>query len=238
MAIRSCPRFLHPLYSFRTAGFPQYGWKPALSSCALPKPFRASFDAGAAVHPFLAFPIQASGTAAVPTGPWLSTVYHVRACNRYYGLIRQSDELRPAWLSQLTLAGLCPGRAVRLTFPSLPVVYGRACPSQGLPRPESAITTRPNHPLPRQDLHLQACQRLKAAHRNLLFARPARTQRCAVKTIRPRSSTPRKQFANHARVYGFKVAKVALPFVRTAISNHRALPLNTPGPKSKVTRTR
>ena len=63
--------------------------------------------------------IQASGTAAVPTGPWLSTVYHVRACNRYYGLIRQSDELRPAWLSQHTLAGLCPSRAVRLTFPSL-----------------------------------------------------------------------------------------------------------------------
>ena len=34
--------------------FPQYGWKSALSSCALPKPFGASFDAGAAVHPFLA----------------------------------------------------------------------------------------------------------------------------------------------------------------------------------------
>ena len=68
---------------------------------------------------FWPFLIQASGTAAVPTGPWLSTVYHVRACNRYYGLIRQSDELRPAWLSQHTLAGLCPSRAVRLTFPSL-----------------------------------------------------------------------------------------------------------------------
>ena len=68
---------------------------------------------------FWPFLIQASGTAAVPTGPWLSTVYHVRACKRYYGLIRQSDELRPAWLYQLTLAGLCLGRAVRLTFPSL-----------------------------------------------------------------------------------------------------------------------
>jgi len=43
----------------------------------------------------------------------------VRACSRYYGLIRQSDLLRPVWLYQLTLAGLCPGRAVRLTFPSL-----------------------------------------------------------------------------------------------------------------------
>jgi hypothetical protein len=127
---------------------------------------------------FWPFLIQASGTAAVPTGPWLSTVYHVRACKRYYGLIRQSDELRPAWLSQLTLAGLCPCRAVRLTFPSLAVVYGRACFSRGLPQPESAITTRPNRPLPRQDFYLQACQRLKAAHRNLLCA-PTRTDRCA-----------------------------------------------------------
>jgi len=33
----------------------------------------------------------------MPTGPWLSTVYHPRACKRYYGLIRRSDELRPAW---------------------------------------------------------------------------------------------------------------------------------------------
>jgi hypothetical protein len=31
------------------------------------------------------------------------------------------------------------------------------------------MTTRPNHPLPRQDLHLQACQRPKAAHRRMLF---------------------------------------------------------------------
>ena len=124
---------------------------------------------------FWTFLIQASGTTAVPTGPWLSTVYHVRACKRYYGLIRQSDELRPAWLYRPTLAGLCPCRAVRLTFPSLAVVYGRACPSGVSPQPESAITTRPNHPLPRQDLHLQACQRPKAAHRNLLFGAPACT---------------------------------------------------------------
>jgi hypothetical protein len=46
-------------------------------------------------------------------------VYHVRACNRYYGLIRQPDELRPVWLSQLILAGLCPDGAARLAFPSL-----------------------------------------------------------------------------------------------------------------------
>ena len=57
----------------------------------------------------------------------------------------------------------------RRQAPTDPPVYGRACPGRGLPQPESAITTRPNHPLPRQDFHLRACQRLKAAHRNLLF---------------------------------------------------------------------
>ena len=36
-----------------------------------------------------------------PTGPWLSAVYHVRACKRYYGLMRQSDGLRPVWLRSL-----------------------------------------------------------------------------------------------------------------------------------------
>ena len=59
------------------------------------------------------------GTTAMPTGPWLSTVYHVRACNRYYGLMRQSDELRPAWASSAYSGRSLPSRAVRLTFPSL-----------------------------------------------------------------------------------------------------------------------
>ena len=31
-----------------------------------------------------------------------------RACKRYHGLMHLSDELRPAWLAQLTLTGLCP----------------------------------------------------------------------------------------------------------------------------------
>jgi len=66
--------------------------------------------------------------------------------------------LRPAgWLGRLASPRL------RLVPPTGPPVYGRACPSQGLPGPGSAITTRPNHPLPRQDFHLQACQRPKAA---------------------------------------------------------------------------
>src|SRR5437879_5862221 len=44
-----------------------------------------------------------------------------------------------------------------------PPVYGRACPSRSLPQPESAITTRPNHLLPRRDSHPLAYQRTKAA---------------------------------------------------------------------------
>ena len=113
--------------------------------------------------------VQMYRFAAVPTGPWLSAVYHVRAGKRYYGLMRRSDELRPAWASSAYSGRSLPWRAVRLTFPALAVVYDRACPSRGLPQPESAITTRPNHPLPRQDLHLQVCPSLKAAHRKLVL---------------------------------------------------------------------
>jgi hypothetical protein len=47
----------------------------------------------------------------------------------------------------------------------LPFFAPSACPSRGLPQPESAITTRPNPPLPRQDLPLRACQRFKLTAR-------------------------------------------------------------------------
>ena len=93
--------------------------------------------------------------------------------------MRRSDELRPAWASSAYSGRSLPLGAVRLTFPSLAVVYGRACPSRGLPQPESAITTRPNHPLPRQGLHLRARQRLRAAHKNSVFRAPACTWRYA-----------------------------------------------------------
>jgi hypothetical protein len=72
--------------------------------------------------------------------------------------------LRPArWLGLLT----SPRR--RLASPTGQPVYGRACPGTGLPKPRSAITTRPNHLLPRQDFHLLACQRSKAALRSAIF---------------------------------------------------------------------
>ena len=168
---RVLPTFPPPLYSFRMAGFPQYGWKPASSSGALPTPLRASFDAGAAVHPFPAISYPASGTAAAPTGPWLSAVYHVRACKRYYGLMRQSDELRPAWLYQLTLAGLCPGRAVRLTFCGL---------REGLPQPGS--------PLARVCYHYSAQASLAEA--GLAPASVSKTEGCTQKF----ASSPRHRF--------------------------------------------
>jgi len=67
-----------------------------------------------------AIPLQSRWCVCVcrPTGPWLSTVYHVRACKRYYGLMRQSDGLRPVY-------GLCrpvfalAGRPSHLPFSAL-----------------------------------------------------------------------------------------------------------------------
>ena len=57
----------------------------------------------------------------MPTGPWLSTVYHTRACKRYYGLIRRSDELPPAWPCGLLwrVFARYPGRSPHLPFFSL-----------------------------------------------------------------------------------------------------------------------
>ena len=62
--------------------------------------------------------VQTYRFAAVPTGPWLSAVCHACASNRYYGLMRQSDELRPAWACSACSGRSLPSRAVRLTFPS------------------------------------------------------------------------------------------------------------------------
>src|SRR5438045_9526515 len=65
--------------------------------------------------------------------------------------------LRPArLLGRLT----SPRRRCTLTDPP---VYCRACSNRSLPQPESAITTRPNHLLPRRDSHPFMYQRTKAA---------------------------------------------------------------------------
>ena len=49
------------------------------------------------------------------------------ACNRYYGLMRQSVELRPAWASSACSGRSLPSRAVRLTFPSFLCHTVHAC---------------------------------------------------------------------------------------------------------------
>ena len=86
--------------------------------------------------------------------------------------------LRPArWLERLAKSRR------RLCAADRPAPLRQSLPQPGSPRPGSAITTRPNHPLPRQDFHLQACQRPKAAHRNLLFPRPAHMLSIARKGI-------------------------------------------------------
>jgi hypothetical protein len=124
------PSFPPPPLFIPYGGFSPVRLEASLSPSTLPSPFRISFDAGLAIHPFLAFLIQASGIAAVPTGPWLSMVYHVRTFNRYYGLIRQSGELRPAYRLFWSVFALA-GRPPHLPFfalshlPSMPLPLPR-----------------------------------------------------------------------------------------------------------------
>jgi len=251
---RDRPCFPSPLHSFRTVGFPQYGWKTAFAADE-PSPHTGlltlvPLSPGLTMSRGLvalcrAIPLQSRWCVGVcrPTGPWLGAVYHARTSKRYYGLMRRPDGLRPVYglsRSVFALTGRPPGfpffalthalrpcrtpypadcpssldgsslghtslhhllsgsavsacpltgfREVRLSrqqvslnvtactlagaadqspptplAPTGPPVYSRACPSQGLPQPRSAITTRPNHLLPRRDFHPLACQRTKAA---------------------------------------------------------------------------
>jgi hypothetical protein len=115
-AIRSYRRFPRPLFSFRTASFPRLETQPGR-----PAPFRDRLRPRLTpgLRSFRVWlRVQTYRCAAAPIGPWLSTVYHVRACKRYYGLMRQSDELRPAWACSACSGRSLPSRAVRLTFPS------------------------------------------------------------------------------------------------------------------------
>jgi len=73
-----------------------------------------------------------------------------------------------------------PSLKLRRTGGPVRLAPGGLCPRGPFPSPSllclgilCLATTRPNHPLPRQDSHLQACPRLKAAHWNLVFCRPA-----------------------------------------------------------------
>ena len=120
---RNRPCFPSPLHSFRTVGFPQYGWKTAFakgepSSTLEFAPLRLTLPRSDLVQgsgsPYRAIPLQSRWCVCVcrPTGPWLSAVYHARTCNRYYGLMRQSDGLRPVYglsRSVFALTGCPPG---------------------------------------------------------------------------------------------------------------------------------
>lgn len=80
--------------------------------------------------------------------------------------------------SALHVAACTFARTVDQSLPAACATNSSARARQSLPqsgsppKPGSAVTARPNHPLPRQDLHLQACQRPKVAHKKSLFARP------------------------------------------------------------------
>ena len=138
---------------------------------------------GPSASPSLLCLVTPSGHAATSTPPAarllvmvhpsgiraLTTPHLVRLFRKTPSLASERNEFRGGsflfmlrsarWLGQLT----SPRR--RLASPTGQPVYGRACPGPGLPKPRSAITTRPNHLLPRQDFHLLACQRSKAALR-------------------------------------------------------------------------
>jgi len=94
--------------------------KPSLPHCgfARPRPTvpRSDHVQGSG-SPRRAIPLQSRWfvCACRPTGPWLSAVYHVHACKRYYGLIRRSGGLRPVYGLSRTVFALA-GRPPHLPF--------------------------------------------------------------------------------------------------------------------------
>ena len=128
-----------------------------------------------------------------------------------------SYRLRPMWwLGRLT----SPRR--RVIAPTGPPVYSRACPSRGLPQPESAMTTRLNHLLPRRDLHPQVCQRSKAAHPKSEVEKRGTKARSQARSVYAASPPERfGTFANRRgseRCRGLKAARRSCHAVRLRIS--------------------
>jgi len=109
-------RFPSPLHSFRTVGFPQYGWKTAFAEVSLPLNGFAQlhlmrarsdlFQGSGSLRRQSPYSLAGRVDVCRPTGPLLSTVCHTRTYKRYYGLMRQSDGLRPVY--GLSQGGLCP----------------------------------------------------------------------------------------------------------------------------------
>ena len=87
---------------------------------------------------------------------------------RLFQSVPSLDSERQVFRGGSLLVMLRPARMLGLLssprrFPTGQPVYSRACSNEGLPSSKSAMTSRLSHLLPRQDLHLLACQRTKAA---------------------------------------------------------------------------
>ena len=87
---------------------------------------------------------------------------------RLFQSVPSLDSERQVFRGGSLLVMLRPARMLGLLssprrVPTGQPVYSRACSNEGLPPSKSAMTSRLNHLLPRQDLHLLACQRTKAA---------------------------------------------------------------------------
>ena len=126
MAVKPSRMFPPPSLIIPYGGFSPVRLEASPSRGNLPPGFLRRLFSALAVHSVsgLTYPVFWNG--GEPTGPWLSAVYHVRVCKRYYGLMRQSDGLPPAWRLAYS-GGSLPSRAVRLTFPSLLCHTLRTC---------------------------------------------------------------------------------------------------------------
>jgi len=133
MAARSCERFLHPLYSFRKAGFPRYGWKRGLATLRPSAAVPAAFDTGPVALSCLALcpGVSNHGCAHRPLAQ------RGLSCPRLQTLLRPDA---PVWRtpSSLGLFGLLwPVFALAGRSPHLPFFaesYYCSCMPRPLPR--------------------------------------------------------------------------------------------------------
>ena len=118
----------------------------------------------------------AHATTSTPLAARLLLMVHPSSLGAFTGTdavrlfqnVPSLDSERKVFRGGSLLVMLRPARMLGLlssprSFSTGQPVYSRACSNEGLPSSESAMTSRLNHLLPRQDLHLLACQRTKAA---------------------------------------------------------------------------
>ena len=165
---RTCKRYyglmrqsdgLPPVYGLSWSVFAPQGRPPhlpffalthALRPCRYPYPADcpSSFDGSSLGHTSLHRLLFDSAVSVYP----LTGFREVRLTRQQFSL----------YVAACTLARAAD-QSPPAPAPTGPPVYGRACPNRSLLQPESAITTRPNHLLPRRDSHPLMYQRTKAA---------------------------------------------------------------------------